>query len=263
MFEETDQNSIKQEKLIKKIDEQSTIKYYSLSLPSCGKCGYPEAIEYRDILVKDEKLLASSTDATIEALNKTLKSLLKDFDEHFDKLTLMDRDFLLMWIWANNYSTEKTLKITCRACSHEDTRVIDLTKITVNEISEKYKHPFKYTLLDGKVVFLRLATIGDERVANEFVKKNTNYDVASVIVALTMDFENTVMPLKAKLDYIENNIRGKDMAKIRAFHLTFRYGLDEKIPHTCSSCGEVTTFAIPFSIEHFLPTLQNDFEKML
>jgi len=243
--------------------EDLSTRYYAVDLPSSGKLGYPSEIEYRDILVRDEKILSTATGANYEKiLNKILKSLLKD-QSWYDDISIYDRDFLLLWIWANNYSTEKTFEVTCPHCKAKDDVVVDVTKITIDEISEDYTNPFIMELSNGETVKLRMVTIGDENIAVDFATKNKGkHDVDDIKFAITMQFD-TVLPLSQKLEYMSNNITGRDMGMIRAFHDHFKYGIDDKVSHSCNSCAEVTSFTIPFSLEFFLPTLRNYFEKML
>lgn len=242
--------------------EDLRTRYYEVELPSKGKLGYDQFVKYRDILVRDEKILSTATAANYSrVLNDILKSLLKD-DSRYDELTISDRDFLLMWIWANNYSPIRKFDVSCQECGTTENKEIDLTKIDVTEISDEYVHPFKMSLSNGNEVSLRLMTVADEKAAQSFVKRNKEYDVLSVMFALTIEL-GRVMPLQQKLDYIEENLTGRDMSLVRAFHRHFRYGVEDTAEHQCSACSEVTRFEIPFSIDIFMPTLSDDFEKML
>jgi len=190
-----------------------------------------------------------------------VKSLLKD-PEAFDGMSIYDRDYLMLWIWANNYTTTKEFEVTCPVCDNVDHISVDVTKVDVSELSEEIKVPHPFKLKDGKVINLKLLSVEDEQIANDFVKSNKKESLESVLLALVMDV-GKVMPLPQKLRWIEDNICGKDMGLIRGFQDYFKYGVDDKEEHTCEACGEVTQHHIPFSIEFFMPTLRNDFEKLL
>lgn len=261
--EEVQKTSVKEPALQITPKEDLSIKYYELDLPSRGKLGYPATIEYRDILVRDEKILSTATGDSSLILNKILKSLIKDCDDWFDKVSLLDRDFMLMWIWANSYSTKKILNIQCKHCGHVEERTVDLTSVEVKDISEKYKSPFEYKLSNGDVLELRLSTVGDEAIAKKYIASHPNNNFIFVMFALTMNVQGQHLLLDQKIDYLENKIKGKEMGMIRAFHTYFKYGLDEEIPHTCSACGEVTPFGLPFRLDDLLPTLSDDFEALL
>lgn len=264
MFEEESvSDEVKTKKRTKKtqVKEDLSIKYYSTSLPSKGLLGYPEEIEYRDILVRDEKILSSATGATFQSIiNKVLKSLLKEPDV-FDSLSIYDRDYLLLWVWANNYTTTKEFDVTCPLCTSVDGISVDVTQMSVEELSDEYENPYEYTLENKKTVKLRLLNTKDEQVATDFVKKNKDHSIESVMLGLSID-TGMVMVLPQKLKYIEDNISGYDMGMIRGFQEFFKYGIDDNVLHECESCGEVTKHSIPFSLEFFMPTLRNDFEKM-
>lgn len=237
--------------------ESTGTRYYSLELPSLGRIGYPRNVEYRDIMVRDEKILASATDKNyIQVLHKILKSLLKD-QSFFNSLTIHDRDFLLLWVWANNYSSLKKVPVTCPMCEFKVEKEIDLTKLPVAEISSEVKNPTRMTL-DGKVIDISLITIGIQEQASTFCKDHPDYDFETVALSLTMSIEGRPMPAEMKVRWIEENIRGKDMAMVRGFHEHYKYGVDEQIEHTCTACGEVSQVRVPFQPQWLRPSLSFD-----
>jgi hypothetical protein len=239
--------------------DELKIKYYTVDLPSEGKLGYPETIEYRDILVRDEKVLSSATAKNYnKILNQVLKSLLKD-QSLYEDLTIHDRDFLLLWIWANNYKTEKKFDVYCPVCTNKDTVEVNLAQMEIDHIHEKFKNPYPMTLENGDQVTLKLLTVKDERIAENFAKAN-NMRENDVKLALSINFPK-VVPLKQKIEYIDNHMKGRDMARIRGFHDYFKYGVHDRVDHECTECGEVTQHIIPFSVEFLLPTLSGDFEE--
>jgi len=262
-FEQIDQSPTTknpiQTKVEQPITKQDKYKYNSVDLPSEGKLGYSTEVRYRDILVKDEKEISSATEHNFQPiLNKIISGLLED-STFYKEMSIYDRDFLILWIWANNYSTHKDLEYTCPHCETHNKESVDLTKIPVSPISDSYVSPYKYTLSNGEDIVLRLITVRDEEIATNFVKNNKQYDEAFIMLCLSIDFK-TKMPLKEKMKYIEDNMTGKDMSKIRGFHKHFKYGIDDSIELECSGCGEVNKTNIPFQVDFFLPTLSGDFE---
>ena len=234
-------------------------KYNLVELPSKGALGYPSEIEYRDILVKDEKELASTTEKTFaKVLNNILSGLLKD-NTYFDDLSIHDRDFLILWIWANNYSTTKDIEYGCPQCGAHNKEVVDLTKLDVKPLSDKFQNPYPYTLSNGEEASFRLLTVKDENLARTFCNTNKNFEESFVMMCMSLNLK-TVMPLKDKIKYIEENLTGRDMSKLRGFHKHYKYGIDEIVDAVCESCGEVNKIAIPFQVEFFIPSLSDDFE---
>lgn len=240
-------------------DENLSLKYSMVELPSNGLLGYDELLEYRDILVRDEKILASATDKTFNTiLNKVLKSLLKDKDS-FDQLTIYDRDYLLIWIWANCYSPEKTVQFQCPHCDAENDYQIDLTKMKVKDLDPKYKVDYPLELSSGEKIKLNLITVKDEEIAKRYaaVSKN-NIDEIITILCQSVKFD-VVTSLRDKIKKIDD-FTGKDMAIIRGFHSYFKYGFDDVVEKECPSCLEVSAFSVPFKIEWFLPTISDNFK---
>lgn len=269
--EETAKSTPQQEAAPKQTPESLAIKFYEVELPSKGRVGYPDKVEYRDILVRDEKILASATDTNYPIiLNKILKSLLNDLP-WFDEMTLHDRDYLLLWIWANNYTPNKEIQVNCRSCNHTNDITVDLTKLDVSDLSEDYTHPFMVKMSDDSVVGVRLLTVADQEAAerylktqeaNKKLKDEDKFDFETILVSMTID-TGTVTTIEQKLKWIQDNVKGKDMARIRYVHEHFKYGVKDIMDHTCTNCEEVFKFRIPFRPDWLRPTVQDDFEEML
>lgn len=236
-----------------------------VDLPSNGKFGYPVYAEYRDIMVRDEEVLASATDATYaKTLNSVLKSVMNDCP-FYEDLTIHDRDFMLVWVWANNYSPTKTVSVTCGngECNHTTKHTIDLRELPQKPVAENIKTvqiPIKKT---GGFVNVRLNTVRDELIASEAIRKNKDLRYDTVMLALSIDVGINI-PLDVKLNWIKDNISGKEMALIRQYHNHFSYGIDAVMEYKCEACGEVTRGAIPFQAEDILfPTVSTDFAEFL
>lgn len=269
LLEDDDIQTTAQEQSLQK-EETSDASLVSSShnivdLPSNGKFGYPVYAEYRDIMVRDEEVLSSATDATYaKTLNSVLKSVMNDCP-FYEDLTIHDRDFMLVWVWANNYSPTKTVEVTCNndECKHKTSHVIDLRQLPQKEIAENIKTvqiPIKKT---GGFVNVRLNTVRDELIASEAIRKDKNLRYDTVMLALSIDVGINI-PLDVKLNWIKDNISGKEMALIRQYHNHFSYGIDASMEYKCEACGEVTRGAIPFQAEDILfPTVSTDFAEFL
>lgn len=243
---------------------ESHIVYYSVSLPSKGRLGYPDVVEYRDIMVKDEKLLAASTATNyISNLHKILKGLLKD-QSFFNQLSVADRDYLLLWIWANNYSPEKDVEIECPSCEHTVTKKINLTKLAVKDIDADLQFPFVLEASTGVKLNVRPFTVGMQEAATTYIKDHADCSFDTAAVALSFSVEGRLQGSPVShIKWVEDNIRGKDFALVRAFHEHYAFGVADKMEHTCPACGEVNQVPTSFRLQWLLPSSTDDFEKML
>lgn len=240
-------------------------KYYYVELPSNGVLDYPRTVEHRDVLWKDQKTLSSATDQTFKkTLNKVVKSILNNAD-WFENMTIIDRDYVLVWVFVNNFSTTKPIEFTCPECDNVDSMEYDIRDLSIDEISEDYKEPFEIPLQNSKKVWVRLPRVSDELKVDEFLRKNDSIkedpDTLALYETIDVGYE---LPLKAKIKWIEENFTAKDMAMVREFNNHFKYGLNDIIEHECSACGEVVHGRFPFRLEEiFSPSVQNDFESIL
>jgi hypothetical protein len=233
------------------------------TLPSNGVFGYPAEVEYRDILVKDEEVLSGATVETYsKTLNAVIKSLMNDCP-FYENLIIHDRDYMLLWIWANNYTSSKNVEIACVHCDNKDHHKVDFTKLETVDVKKTIKIPFEIPLQKGGKIVVRMNTVADELFAEEYVKKNKNVKFEQVMMVRSIDVGSEI-PFNAKMKWVSENLRSKEMGIVRQFHKHFAFGIPTSIEHTCSACGGVTRGDLPFQTEDILyPTVQSDFEKLL
>ena len=235
-----------------------------VDLPSKGVHGYATHISFRDMLVRDEEILSNATDKTFSfTMNKVLKGVLNNFPE-YDKLTICDRDFLLVWVWANNYSPIKKFTVTCPKCGHHNNTQIDYTKVDTIDIHPKFTGEYEMELAtNGQKIKVRLNTVSDEIMAESYVANNKDVSFSSVMLALSIDF-GVNMPLDMRIKNTQDLITAREMAKIKKFHTLFKYGIPSDVSVKCSQCGEVSSAPFPFSPEDvFSPTISADIEDFL
>lgn len=246
-------------------------RYNIIDLPSNGKLEYNSSIEYRDMLFSEEKQLSTATEDTyIRTLNNVLKSVANDLS-YFEELSIHDRDYFLMWIWANNYGVFRTIQINCPSCGQRDNKTIDLRELDVIPLSDEYVEPFTFTTKMGHEVSLRALRVKDELRAEKYIRKKMEDGVSSEkidnIVNLMLTFSVDIgkaVDIENKIKWVENNLTTKDMAIIRQFHEYFEFGVNDVVTHECSSCAREVTGKVPF-----FPTgndeqaVQDDFRTIL
>ena len=236
-------------------------------LPSGGQFGYPKQLSYRDVLVKDEETLASATQQSyVRVLNSVIKSVLNSPD-FYEDMTVPDRDYAMIWVWANNYEPVKKLEMECQSCGKKDVVSIDLTKLEVTKPKktlkgETFDGSFELLLRSKQPVTVSLATVKNELAAERLHKDDKSYSYEFIMLALSITPINPLLSEKQHLKWVKENITGREMAIIRQFHEKYNYGTVTKLTHSCSACKEVAPFDLPFSIKDILhPTVQYDFEE--
>lgn len=242
------------------LDEPSNI----LELPSKGLLGYPATVSYREIMVKDEEILSTATpDTYTTVLNKVLKSLLNNTD-FYEKMSIHDRDFVLIWLWANNFDPIKEIVTKCESCGEKTTHKVDLRDIDVSDISSDFIPKFEIPLSNGKKCWVRMTTVEDELFSEDYVKRKNNKVSYDHVIAVRTIITEQVMTFEQKLDWVRENMKSSEMGIVRRYHSHFKFGVDPYRDYTCSACGEVTRDVIPFQAEDILmPSVQTDFDRLL
>jgi len=263
--EDEDTKQISSKPTEEKVETVKSPEGNVLDLPSKGLLGYPSQVEYRDIMFGDEEKLASaSAENYARTMAGVLKSILMKCD-FFEDMTIHDRDYALVWLWANNYASIKKVPIKCPHCKHEETVSVDLTKLNISDINEKIEKGFSIKLKKtDTAVKIKMYTVAHEIEAERYAAANENTDIETIMLALSIDLG---LPLSTehKLKWVRENVSAKEMGHIKNFHRYFAYGVPKKIEHTCSECEGVTNIPLPFSAADILypETLQDDFERML
>lgn len=232
---------------------------------SQGRLGYPETFEYRDMLVRDEEVLATAKTSTYSrTLNSVLKSVMNDPD-WYETMAVSDRDYALMWIWAQNYGSTKTLSITCsnQECKSQNTHVVDLTDLPVIDLKETIAIPYTMALKCGLTVTIHPPTVKDELFAEDWVTKNPSDKFETVMAARVIRLDREPM-FRSKLEWLRNSVTGAEFGKIKRYQEAVWFGVDPEIKHTCPKCKEVTVGDIPFSTSDILwPTVHADLEEFV
>lgn len=238
-----------------------------LDLPSKGILGYPASVEYRDIMVGDEETLSmASLDTYSRTLNAVIKGVLNNC-EFYEDLSIADRDYILIWLWANNYTPVKAVRIQCsnQKCKSVNEHRVDLTKLPVSDIKPTTPVPFELKLSKSKMsqVNIRLNTVRDELEVEAYMAANPKSNFAMLMLVASID-TGFPMSLQNKLEWVRDNVTGRELGHIRNFHKYFKFGVSDVIEHKCEKCKEVTKGPLPFQAEDILyPTVSTDFEELL
>ena len=244
-----------------------------LDLPSNGKLNYPATVEFRDMVYGDEKSLSGTDESNYtKTINHVMKSVMNDV-EWYDDMTITDRDYFFLMMFASNYSSNVDLDLSCKSCGHEFKTSVDLTELDVMELSDNYVEPFKIPLKSGYTAYVRLPRVKDELkvqgLMNRLNKEGEQFDNNDAIMGLTTELEmedgnKLTLPIDQKIKWMFNNLSIKDVNNIRKFYNYFNYGVEQTTYITCPSCGEENLYTVPFRLDHIIEkALSDDFEGML
>lgn len=255
-----------------KSDKKEESKLHSsrhniIDLPSNGRFGYPSQVEYRDIMVEDEEILSTATETTFaRTFNSVIRGVINNC-EFYEDLTLQDRDYIVLWVWANNYGLEKKIEYTCHKCKTENLHTVDLTKIEDIPINPKTPVPYILSTKIGGDVEIKFLTVADELFIESFESANSG-KYTHDLLRLARQIKLPVEPIsfEQKVEWVKNNITSRERKVISAFFEKFAYGYKTVVDYTCvnKECGEVTRGELPFQVQDILfPTVHTDFEEYL
>lgn len=241
-----------------------------LRLPSKGEFGYPEKIEYRDLRVKDEETLASSSPTVLsETLSGVLKSICNGC-EFFEQLTTHDRDYVMVWLAASNYGRTKKIEFECPHCAEKNVQDFDL--FNGAEMAEPkfgvypIQIPIKGT---GSKISVRLNTVEDELFATKYQnnekKPAGELSHENIMLYRSIEIEGAEgLDFRLKVQWIRDNISTRELALVKKAHVYGVYGIPRDVNLNCSGCKGAVKMAYPFRIEDlFIPDVREDFERLL
>lgn len=180
-------------------------------------------------------------------------------------MTIYDRDYILIWLWANNYGITKEVEVACQHCQHVATHSVDLTEFPVTDLKDEIPIPFVIPLSNStmKEIGVNLLTVADEIEVEAYINKHkkSDFETISLIASIDTGFKTT---LEQKVKWARTNISAREMATIRDFHRYFQFGADPTIEHVCPECEGVTRGPLPFQTEDILrPQARSSFDDLL
>lgn len=185
-LEKLEQNLVKEEKEIKKVEEKSIpVGYVAIPLDSLGKLSAPNELHFRDYSMEEVMELASTTDdmdnlgAVVRVLNNMV---FEDFDcGDFTHEELMEVLLNLQGIFYDS-NIERRVIIDengdVKDIANYTYASIPLSAIQTNCIAEEFKEPFILTDSKiGKKYSFRLPRVKDKLNAEEFLKKKYSREI--------------------------------------------------------------------------------------
>lgn len=223
--------------------------YYDLNLPS--KCKFYEGVDkvqIRTFKGSDEKLLA---ELSIANFNKKFSMILRNMLVGIEpeKLTLGDRQYIMVWLVINSISKTLPIQIECQECGVVHEHMVDFSRFEIKELPDDFIEPYYIQLSDDSQIPLRLLRVSDEIRANDLEKNGKN----AYNYRWAMSIANET-DLQSNCVFVED-LPMKDLMKIRKFHTEFSegHGPDMIATTICPACGEEGRTFIPFQLGFLIP----------
>jgi len=223
-------------------------QYIPLPLPSKGLAYLNidmDKIKIRPFKGKDESLIA---EITSENLKKKFVTIIKNVIRGIEPkdLTSGDVKYILLWEAINSYTQDYPVKLVCENCLQEVQITCDLGKINNVELPDNFKQPFDQQL-SGKMVQLRLLTLGDEIAAIDWARQGKSVYLYGYARSIVDENINIIEKIKMLED-----MSTKDLNEIRKFHTKYSHGPDMKISYTCPLCDYEGKTVLPFRADELL-----------
>lgn len=235
----------------------------NIELPS--QCRLYEGVSPEDIMItpfkgRHEKMFASITADTYE---KKLSDILNDVVDGMDvrKMTMGDRLYILIWEAINSFSNEYPMDIQCQACSEVIVYIVDLNKLTVNQLNSDFSEPYSITLANGKKLDLRLIRVEDEIAAIDYEINNPD-EGWSYKYARSIATEDNIL---SRIQIFED-LDAVDSARVRAVQDKYMHGPVLQTDFVCDKCGHGGPVPFTFQPDMVFPigkALSDHFGKLV
>ena len=233
---------------------QDNTSYFSVKLPSrclvysgIDKDNANDQIKIRAFKGIDEKLIAEiSADNFEKKFCIILKNVLQGIVP--EKLTVGDRQFLMLWETIHSYDKSYNVEYECEHCWQKSEYIVDLSQLNEMKLPENFVEPYEVKLPEsGSVAKLRLLRIEDLMKVDELSKMGQNVWLYRYALSIVND-----KSIWDNVSYLEN-MSTKDIMVIRAFHDKFNHGVQMETSYECPRCGGTGVMPVPFRLEMLLP----------
>jgi len=252
----------------KSSNEEYTIPFDIIHLPSKGllyKDGPLAGVESVEVhyltAIQEDILTSPNLLQSGKMFDALLSSVLKDKRIDPAKLTLGDRNAIIIWLRSTGYGAEYPAMISCQACGKEWENTFDLSKLKIKELeieptSEGY---FEYTLPQTKSkVLFRFLTSEDEitimkKVESAQRKQNQQIDNSNSLkmMASIVEVNGSRDPIIIK-KFVEF-MPIKDARSFREYVNSNEPGVIMTQDCECPACGNESTEVIPIRGNFFWP----------
>lgn len=235
--------------------------YFDVDLPSKGlpyDCD-PKDIQMTFMTGEVEEIVASmSQDNYEEKSFRILQKIIKGID--VKKLTLGDRQALMIQNTINNYTKFFQIDLVCNKCLATNNDFdVDLTKVDFNEINPDGFERRKIINIGGKTGYVRLFTLGDEIKAEEYINQGGVHEylyrlscMVDIVSSIAGDGKEVFMDSVEKLDFLKK-IAPKQYLAVKIYGEKYQHGSLMTYKFKCPCCDEEATAVIPFLFSFVQP----------
>lgn len=243
-----------------------------ITLPSRGLLNpeIPEGkLTQRCMMVYDQKYLAggSSSDNGLKRLLKETTTEPENFD--IDKLTVADTLFMLFKLRSLSYGDTLKYNTVCPHCGKRFTAHVDISKILVKELSDKYQDSLKVELpVSGDTVYTRILVNRDLDQINEEIDKMRSRDIDTEGMLYILRIARMIKKVELKekdaddeteytnpddiRKYVQN-MTDYDATAILATTENIEFGISDTVDTKCTCCNREVTVPLVLDPTFFRP----------
>lgn len=248
--------------------EEYAIPFDTVPLPSKGllysdgPLAGKDSIEVHYLTAIQEDILTSpNLLQSGKMLDTLLHSVIKDKTIEPEKLTLGDRNAIVIWLRSTGYGSDYPVQIRCGSCGHEWAHEFDLGTLDVRELEVKPDSDglFSFEMpTTQKAIRFKLLTSADELAILKRVEAIQKKQGSSVDRSLSLKMMASICEVDGEQDpmLVKMFVESLPVKDARAF----REHMGEMEPGVlmtqdceCPSCGNVSEEVIPIRGNFFWP----------
>ena len=240
----------------------------TFKLPSNGRLyngTIPLEVNLRCMSTLDEKLRLSSTNP-FKTTPKLIRNCLEGMDFDTEELKLFDLYFLMFKLREITYGSDYKVKTRCRNCGSDQTVIVDLGELEVNELGDEDTEPFAITLpVSGDTLGCKYLSCQDLNILQNEVERRRakapdldESDLSFIpgLCSRVLTVNNEEWPQPKLADYFQRmHARDYNYFEQKYTDITNKPGINLNYVATCPKCGNPIIFEVPVLTEFFRPSI--------
>jgi len=225
---------------------------------------YPREITLRAMTTVEEKMRLQSD--TIDVIPRLINNCI--VDENIDALNFKVPDIqrFMYALRSVTYGPEYNVSLKCPKCGNINDTSIDIDKLTINTLDEKFHEPFEIGPLpiSGDVITCRLLSIREYIDLDQEAKSLARSRHLPIDdVKFNLEYQRRIVAINgqsffpAQVDEYVNSLNMKDMRffDCRYDEIQNSFGIDPTVECKCEVCKKAFEVVLPMTEEFFRPQL--------